>query len=85
MLTLQTVTPYGLNDRVGYEHMAEKDRRVVNNKFLTLHCLYKSPDYNYSKIKLDNHFLKQSFFKILPHIVIIILKKLATLFIETCM
>ena len=61
-LTLQTVTPYGLNDRVGYEHMAEKDVRVVDNKFLTLHCLYKRPDYNYSKIKLDNPFLKHFFF-----------------------
>ena len=58
------VYPYGLNDRVGDEYMAEKDR-VVGNKFLALHCLYKCPDYNYSKNKLDNYFLKQNFLKIL--------------------
>ena len=47
MLTLQTVYPYGLNDRVGDEYMAEKDNRVVGNKFLPLHRLYKRPEYNY--------------------------------------
>ena len=65
MLTLQTVYPYGLNDRVGNECMAEKDSRVVGNKFLPLHRLYKCPEYNYSKNKLDNSFLKQNFVKIL--------------------
>ena len=40
--------------------MAENDSRVVGNKFLPLHRLYKSPEYNYSKIKLDNAFLKQN-------------------------
>ena len=65
MLTLQTVYPYGLNDRVGDEYMAEKDSRVVGNKFLPLHRLYKRPEYNYSKNKLDNSFLKQNFVKIL--------------------
>ena len=39
MLTLQTVYPYGLNDRVGDEYMAEKDSRVAGNKFLPLHRL----------------------------------------------
>ena len=64
MLTLQTVYPYRLNDRVGDEYMTEKDR-AVGNKFLPLHHLYKRPEYNYSKIKLDNSFLKQNFVKIL--------------------
>ena len=63
MLTLQTGYLYGLNDRVGGKYMAKK--RVVGNKFLPLHRLYKRPDYNYSKIKLDNSFLKQNFVKIL--------------------
>ena len=31
MLTLQTVCPYGLNDREGDEYIAEKDSRVVGN------------------------------------------------------
>ena len=65
MLTLQTVYPYGLNDRVGDEYMAEKESRVVDNQFLPLHCLYKRPEYNYSKNKLDNSFLKQNLVKIL--------------------
>ena len=63
MLTLQTLYLYGLNDRVGDE--AEKDSRVVGNKFLPLHRLCKCPEYNYSKNKLDNSFLKQNFIKIL--------------------
>ena len=50
MLTLQTVYPYGLNDRAGDEYMAEKESRVVGSKFLPLHHQYKHPDYNYSKI-----------------------------------
>ena len=65
MLTFQTVYSYGLNDRVGDEYMAEKDSRVVGNKFLPLHRPYKGPEYNYSKNKLDNSFLKQHFVKIL--------------------
>ena len=65
MLTLQTVYPYGLNDRVGDEYLTEKDSRVVGDKLLPLRRLYKSPEYNYSKIKLDNSFLKQNFVKIL--------------------
>ena len=56
MLTLQTFYPYGLNERVGDECMAEKDSWVVGKNFLTLHCLYKRPDYNYSKIKIDSYF-----------------------------
>ena len=56
MLTFQTVYPYGLNDRVGAEYMAEKESRVVGNMFLPLHSLYKRLDCNYSKIKLDNSF-----------------------------
>ena len=64
MLTPETNSLYGLNDRVGHEYMAEKGR-VVGNKFLPLYCPYKFPDYNYSKIKLDNPFLKQNFVKIL--------------------
>ena len=65
MLILQTVYPYGLNDRAGDEYMAEKDGRVVGNKFLPLHRLCKCSEYNYSKNKLDNSFLKQNFVKIL--------------------
>ena len=41
MITLQTVYPYGLNDTVSDEYMAEKESRVVGNKFVPLHCLYK--------------------------------------------
>ena len=51
LITLQTVYPYGLNDKVGDEYKAGN--------------LYKRPKYNYSKIKLDNSFLKQSFFKVI--------------------
>ena len=65
MSTLQTVYPYGLNDRVGDEYMTEKDSKVVGNKFLPLHRLYKRPEYNYSKNKLDYSFLKLNFVKIL--------------------
>ena len=65
VVTLQTVYPYGLNDRVGDEYMVEKESRALGNKFLQLHRLYKCPEYNYSKIKLHNSFLKQSFVKIL--------------------
>ena len=65
MLTLQNDYPHCLNDRVGDEYMTEKDSRVIGNKFLPLHCLYKCPEYNYSKIKLDNSILKQNFIKIL--------------------
>ena len=36
MLTLQTVYPYGLNDRVRDIYMSEKDSRVVGNKFLPI-------------------------------------------------
>ena len=63
-LTLQAVYFYGLNDRVGDEYMTEKDSRIVGNKFLPLHRVYKCPKYNYSKIKLDSSFLKQNFLKI---------------------
>ena len=45
--------------------MAEKESRVVGKTFLPLYLLYKCPDYNYPKIKLDNFFLKQNFIKIL--------------------
>ena len=48
MLTLQTVYPYGLNDRLGDEYIVEKDNRVVSNTFLSLHRLYKRPDHKYS-------------------------------------
>ena len=65
MFTIQAAYPYGLNDRVGDEHMAGKESRVVGNKFLPLYCPYKFSNYNYSKIKLDNPFLKQNFVKIL--------------------
>ena len=65
ILTFQAVYPYGLNDRVGDPYATEKESRVVGNKFLPLHSLYKRPDYNYCKIKLDNSFLKQNFVKIL--------------------
>ena len=46
MLTLQTIYPCGLNDRVGDEYMAEKESRVVGSKYLPLHRLYKHRDYN---------------------------------------
>ena len=65
MLTLQTVYPYSLNDGVGDEYTAEKDSRVVGNKFLPLDRLYKRPEYNESKNKIDNSFLKHNFVKIL--------------------
>ena len=39
MLTLQTVYPDGLNDRVSDEYMAEKESRVVDKKFLPLYRL----------------------------------------------
>ena len=65
MFTLQTVYPYGLNERASHDYMAGKHSRVVGNKFLPLHHLYKRPEYNYSKIKIDNSFLKQIFVKIL--------------------
>ena len=61
MLTLQTVYPYGLNDRVGDECIAKKQSRVISYKLLPLHHLYKRPYCNYSKIKLNNSFLRQSF------------------------
>ena len=41
MITLQTVYPYGLTDTVSDEYMAEKESRVVGNKFVPLHGLYK--------------------------------------------
>ena len=41
--------------------MTEKDSRVVGNKFLLLQRLYKRPEYNYSKIKLDKSLLKENF------------------------
>ena len=64
-LTLQAVYPHGLNDRVDDEYMAEKDIWVVGNELLPLHHLYKHPEYNYSKIELDNSLLKQNFVKML--------------------
>ena len=65
MFTLQTVYPYGLNERASHEYMARKHSRVIGNSFLPLHRLYKRPEYNYSKIKIGNSFLKQIFVKIL--------------------
>ena len=65
MLFLQTVYPYGLNDRIGDEYVTEKESTVVSNKFLPLDRLYKRPDHNCCKIKLDNSFLTQNFVKIL--------------------
>ena len=65
MLTIQTVYLCGLNDRVGDKYMVEKECRVVGKKFIPLYCLHKRPDYNYSKVKLVNSFLKQNFVKIL--------------------
>ena len=44
--------------------MTGKGSKVAGNNFLALHYLYKYPDYNYPKIKLNNSFLKQSFVKI---------------------
>ena len=76
MFTLQTVCPYGPNDREGDEYIAEKDSRVVGNKFLTLHRLYKRPEYIYSKIEFYNKILLRS----LAHISVIIPKMLAILF-----
>ena len=64
-ITLQTFYPCGLNDRVGDKYIVEKESKIIGNKFLPLHGLYKRPIYNYSKIKLDNFFLKQDFVIIL--------------------
>ena len=71
MLTFQTVDPYGLNNRVGDEYMVEKDSRVVGNKFLSLHRLYKRSEYNYSKINLIILSWNKILLKFLPHILII--------------
>ena len=71
MLTFQTVDPYGLNDRAGDEYMVEKDSRVVGNKFLSLHRLYKRSEYNYSKINLIILSWNKILLKFLPHILII--------------
>ena len=45
--------------------MAEEETRVVGNTFLLLHRLYKRPDYNLSKTKPNNSFLKQNFVKMI--------------------
>ena len=58
--------------RVDDEYMAEKENRVVGNKFLPLHRLYKRPDYNYSKLTLIILFWNKTLLKSLPHILIII-------------
>ena len=39
MLKLQTVYPYGLNDRVGDKYMTQRESRVVDNMFLPFHRL----------------------------------------------
>ena len=52
MLTLQTVYPYGLNDRVGDEYMAEKDSRVVGNKFLYKFLLLIASSIRTSRVQL---------------------------------
>ena len=36
--------------------MTEKDCAVVGNNFLPFQSHYKRPEYNYSKVKLDNYF-----------------------------
>ena len=36
MLKLQTVYPYGLNDRVGDKYMTQRESRVVDNMFYVL-------------------------------------------------
>ena len=49
--------------------MTEKDCAVVGNNFLPFQSHYKRPEYNYSKVKLDNYFLKQNFVKgFTPHL-----------------
>ena len=58
--------------RVDDEYMVEKENRVVGNKFLPLHRLYKRPDYNYSKLTLIILFWNKTLLKSLPHILIII-------------
>ena len=65
MLTLQTVFPYGLNDRVGDEYMTEKDSRVIGNKFLPLKRSHDRPPYNANKNKHENSFLRHNFVKVL--------------------
>ena len=64
MLAFQTFYPYGLNYRVDDEYMPENESRVVGNRFLPLHRLYKRTHYNY-KIKFDKSSLKQNFVNIL--------------------
>ena len=49
---------------VGDEYIVDGKSKVVGNKFLPLHFLYKRMDYNYSKVELDNSFIKQGFVKI---------------------
>ena len=56
-------------DRIGDEYMAEKEKRVVNRKLLPLDHLYKL--LGYKKSKLNYSFLKQSFVKVLAHILIL--------------
>ena len=65
MLKLQTVYPFGLNDRIGDEYMTEKECKVVSKKFLPLHRAHNRPPYNVNRTKLDNSFLKENFLKIL--------------------
>ena len=60
MLTLHNVYPYGLNDRVGDEYMAQKESRVVGNGFLPLHRLNKRPNYNHPKTAHLDHNLKDA-------------------------
>ena len=65
ILALRTIYFYDLNDRVRDKYLAEKYSRIVGKSFLPLHCLYKRSEYNYTKNKLDNSFLKQNLVKIL--------------------
>ena len=71
MLTLQTVYPYGLNDRVGDKYMAEKDSGAVANKSLQLHRQYKRPGIITRKSNLIILSENKILLKSLPHILII--------------
>ena len=45
----------------------ERNRWQKAGNKLPLYCLYKRPENNYHKIKLDNSFLKQKLVKILDY------------------
>ena len=49
MLTLRTVYPYGLNDRVGDEYMTNREPRIMGIKFPSLKRSINHPIRNHAK------------------------------------